>query len=119
VSKHAAQASATISLHEAGFVLHAADQPADAGRRFAWQEITSMIAYKRDLFASDLICLAIESNSTAVEIDEEYNGWDAFIKAAEENLPGSVPVETWWPAVAHPAFKTNPTTIYRREQPVA
>ncbi len=115
----ATQARTSVSLEENGFQLHKPGQPTDAGRRFAWQEITSIVAYKRDLVTYDMICLAIEGASTAVEINEEDNGWDGFIRAAEKNLPGSVPLDRWWPAVTQPPFATNLTTIYHREQPVA
>ena len=115
----ATQARTSVSLQDNGFQLHTAGQLANSGRRFAWQEITSIVAYKRDLVTYDRICLAIEGASTAVEINEADYGWDAFIRAAEKNLPGSVPLDTWWPAVTQPAFATNLTTIYRREQPVA
>jgi hypothetical protein len=115
-STSAQPARTSISLEETGFRLRSMDQPTDVERFFDWQGVTTMIAYKRDCFAYDMICLAIADASIAVEIREEDDGWDAFIRAAEKNLPGSVPVDTWWPAVAQPPFATNTTTVYRKGQ---
>jgi len=105
----------SVSLQETGFRLHLTGQPADTARCFKRQEITTIVAFKRDCVTYDLVCLAIADASNIVEIKEEDAGWDAFIRAAEKNLHGSVPANTWWPVVAQPPFATNPTTIYRRE----
>ncbi len=108
----------SISLQETGFQLQSMDQAAEAGRFFEWQEITTITAYKRDCFAYDLTCLAIgDASSAAVEINEQDIGWDTFIRAVSQKLPGSVPVDIWWPAVAQPPFATNQTTIYRKGPP--
>ena len=109
----------SISLEETGFRLRPVDQPTDVGRFFEWQGLTAIIAYKRDCLVYDTICVAIADASIAVEIHEEDDGWDAFIRAAEKNLLGSVPVDTWWPAVAQPPFATNTTTVYQRRQTAA
>jgi hypothetical protein len=50
------------------------------------------------------------------KINEEDAGWDAFIQAAQKNLPGLVPADIWRTKVAQPPFATNSTTIYRKDQ---
>jgi hypothetical protein len=116
-SRRASRGRMSVSLQETGFQLHPIDQQDRPPTCFKWREITTVLAYKRDCFAVDLICLAIADAVTFLEINEEDAGWDAFIRALENNLPGSVPVDTWWPAVAKPPFETSQTTIYRKDQP--
>jgi len=106
----------SIRLQESGFLLQPTDQPADEASCLKWQEITTIIAFKKDCFSCDLICLAIADNLTVVEINEEDAGWDAFIQAAQKNLPGLVPADIWRTKVAQPPFATNSTTIYRKDQ---
>jgi len=106
----------TIRLQESGFLLQPTDQLADKPSCIKWKEITTIIAFKKDCFSCDLICLAIADNLTVVEINEEDAGWDAFIQAAQKNLPGLVPAHNWWPVVAQPPFATNSTTIYQKDQ---
>jgi hypothetical protein len=106
-----------VTLQETGFELHSTDQREHSPTCLKWQEITTVLAYKRDCFAVDLICLAIATPSTVLEINEQDAGWDEFIRAVENNLPGSAPLATWWPAVAQPPLATNQTTVYRKEQP--
>jgi hypothetical protein len=48
-----------VSLQEAGFQLQLMDQAANTGQFFKWQDVTTMVAYKRDCFGYDLVCLAI------------------------------------------------------------
>ena len=51
---------------------------------FAWQDTVQVKAFKRDLYAVDLICLAIlMKNNKAVEINEEMSGWESLV----EKLP--------------------------------
>jgi hypothetical protein len=116
-SRSASPAKNTISLRETGFQLLPAHQPTAPAKCFQWQEITTIIAYKRDCITVDLICMAIEDELRAIEINEEDAGWEEFIRAAEVNLPGSVPVDIWWPAVSQPPFSTSQTTLYRKQQP--
>jgi hypothetical protein len=104
----------TISLHESGFRAQPPDKTSDAVV-FNWQEINAVVAFKRDCVTVDLICLLVADNTKQLEINEEDIGWHAFAGAIENNLPGSVAYDSWWPAVAHPAFATNSTIIYSKE----
>jgi len=80
-----------------------------------WANIVRAEAFKRDLLTTDLICLLLElAGGTAVELHEELDGWQSFVASLPENLPGFPVVERWFLTVAHPAFKTNLTTIYER-----
>jgi hypothetical protein len=80
---------------------------------FAWQDTVQVKAFKRDLYAVDLICLAIlMKNNKAVEINEEMSGWESLVEKLPQYLPGCQKFEEWFSLVAYPAFKPNITTIY-------
>lgn len=89
----------------------------DRGQKVvAWQDVVRIDAFKRDLYAVDLICLSIllDDNAT-VEIDEEMEGWDALVDNLSEYLPGCERFSEWFDKVAYPPFKTKLTVIYRRK----
>lgn len=100
------QAPTQIDLDPTGFTI--------SGQSIRWQDVTKIVAYKRDCFGTDLICLLIATQAPAIEINEEATGWQPFLDAAQQNLPGMVPFETWFPQVAFPAFELNPTTLFAR-----
>lgn len=81
----------------------------------AWDSIESATAFKRELFAYDLICVAIEIESgMSVEIDEQMEGWQEFCEGLEAYLPKSLARGEWLNKVMHPAFKPSTTIIYSR-----
>ncbi|MBI4751699.1 MAG: hypothetical protein HY774_24720 [Acidobacteria bacterium] len=54
-----------------------------------WQDITYLLAFKRDLWAVDLICIEVGTNhGYAFEIDEEMDGWECVVQRLPEDLPG-------------------------------
>ena len=75
-----------------------------------WTSIERIIAYKVDLFTTDLICLDIECNGRKLTISEEVPGWFQFIKKVSSTLSG-IP-KNWELQVANPTFHANCTTIY-------
>ena len=81
----------------------------------AWQDVVRVEAFKRDLYAIDLICLAFFfRDDKAMEINEEVDGWESLVSRLPEYLPGCQKFEEWFQVVALPAFKPNNTTIYQR-----
>jgi hypothetical protein len=102
----------TISLHETGFRVRPPRQQ-HAATSFDWQDITAVVAFKRDGAAYDLIWLAVADNNTIVEINEEDIGWNAFTWAIEKYLSGSVPRQRWWPVVTQPPHAA--TIVYSKE----
>jgi hypothetical protein len=76
-----------------------------------WNEINSMLAYKIDLYATDLITLDIYcSNNFNFKINEETPGWFRFLEYSKKML--SQITENWEIKIAVPAFTTNLTLIY-------
>ena len=81
----------------------------------AWNEIDRVVAFKRDLLATDQICLLIGGRFAAspYELHEDMPGFEMLHRAMGEALP-SVP-DTWFLDVMTPAFETNETLVFERE----
>lgn len=80
-----------------------------------WTKIEKIAAFKRDCYAVDLICIALETANCVYEINEQMVSWSAFIEEIASYLPGCLRAEEWYEAVMLPAFKTNWTVLYSRE----
>jgi hypothetical protein len=88
---------------------------ADKAVAFTWQEVSRVIAFKRDQWIVDRICLVFELNGTeTMEVNEEMEGWTALVNAVPVYLSGALAQEEWWSKVAFPAFQTCLTEIYPR-----
>jgi hypothetical protein len=82
-----------------------------------WPDVQKVGVFKRDLYAVDMICLAVEvAGPAAIELNEEMEGWQPFVEALPEFLPGIKPWHEWFLEVAFPAFEVNPTLIYSRRR---
>jgi len=79
-----------------------------------WSEVVRLVAYKRDCFAIDLICLGLVTDKRFVEVNEEMEGWEGLIDALPTYLPGTLEKADWWEKVAFPAFATNWTTLFTK-----
>jgi len=79
-----------------------------------WAKIEKVIAYKRDCFGFDLMCLGIDGAGSAFEITEEAKGWDELLDRAPDYLPGWRSKTDWYQGVMLPAFKENRTIIFSR-----
>ena len=81
-----------------------------------WQSVDTILAYKRDLFTTDLICLAFEWRSqgttTAIELHEEMKNFRELI----DELPKYFALRNpeWWAEVAFPAFESNEAILWSR-----
>jgi hypothetical protein len=82
---------------------------------FPWTDVVAALAYKRDCFAVDLMCLTFTlSDDREYEINEEIAGWQLLVDQLPSFLPGSTPYSEWWHKVAVPAFALNFTVIFHR-----
>lgn len=78
-----------------------------------WQDITYLLAFKRDLWAVDRICIEVGTyHGYAFEIDEDMDGWECVVNQLPEYLPGCLACTDWWPTVAQPPFAPNETRLY-------
>jgi hypothetical protein len=82
-----------------------------------WDEIQTVTVFKRDLFTLDCICLfAARHDGSGIELDEELYGWQEFVEAMPTYLRGCMKWEDWFLAIWSPAFATNTTQIFSREE---
>jgi len=78
-----------------------------------WDEIESLIAFKRDNYTTDTICMDIFcENDFKFSINEEVSGWYVFVSKLQEKFPQID--KKWQMEIAHPAFKTNQTLLYKK-----
>ena len=99
---------AEIKLTDDGFVIV-------AGSRFAvrWRDILRVVAFERDQFTTDLLCLAFEAHGwpagTQYEVNEEIHGFEALVNVMSQQLSLR---PNWRRDVLQPAFAANPTVIF-------
>ena len=55
---------------------------------FQWSSVSAVDTYKRDYFQVDCICLAFETPTGWIEVNEDMKGWGEFLKAVESSLDG-------------------------------
>jgi hypothetical protein len=79
-----------------------------------WAKIEKVIAYKRDCYGFDLMCLAVGGAENAFEITEEMQGWNELLDRAPDYLPEWRRKADWYQEVMLPAFKENRTIIFSR-----
>jgi hypothetical protein len=81
-----------------------------------WAEVEEVHAFKRDLLATDKICLAFKRSGREeyYEIHEEKEGYHDLLKILPCRLLG-FDLE-WFCAVAFPAFKTNHQIVWKKSQ---
>lgn len=77
-----------------------------------WNDIQEIVAFKRDLFTTDLVCFSFLTSDGSFEVNEEVPGFSSLESALEKELPGFD--NTWRYKVIKPAFAPNRTVIYRK-----
>lgn len=100
------------SINAVGFSLVQGDRV----EQVRWADIDTISVFKRHLYVSDMVCMTIRYGTaqTLVELNEQMDGYDKFVNVLASRLPGTTPWNTWFPAVAFPAFAVNPVCLYRR-----
>jgi len=80
-----------------------------------WESITEVMAYKRDLGTTDLICLAILSaDKRPIEIHEEMQGYVKLWHELEARLPGYQDKYAAW-IMKSPPFDPKPISVWKKE----
>jgi hypothetical protein len=79
-----------------------------------WDEVNAVVAYKRDVFAFDLVCLGFGTANGAIEVNEEMPGWSQLVEDIPLRLPGMPPFSDSWDLVAQPPFATCVTKLFER-----
>lgn len=81
-----------------------------------WSEVSRIETYKRDLWATDLICLNIVVRSEEIEVNEEMGGWGSLIQSLDGSGLDVVPDGEWYCRVLQPPFATNHEVIFPRSE---
>ena len=76
-----------------------------------WNEINGVVAYKRDCFAVDLLCIGFATPHGTFETNEGMEGWAELIELLPTYLSGTPKPEEWREKVVQPPFATNATTV--------
>jgi hypothetical protein len=99
-----------VELEPGGFAVLTA-----RGRRFPvrWASVRRVIAYKRDLWTTDEICVLFESDddSGRQEVSEEWPGFKDLFGVMEKELgisPG------WYMEIMMPPFEPTPRLLFDR-----
>jgi hypothetical protein len=104
-----------VSIDAAGVTVISKRPASEPACSVAWSKIVRVVAFKRDMFTVDCICLQFATaDGTATEVNEEMAGWEALTAAIPEHLPGSKVWNECFSKVAFPAFATNETVIFER-----
>jgi hypothetical protein len=106
--------TSAVRFDEVRMVLTRTDDGGTKQTELRWSEVSRVVAYKRDCYAIDLICIAFSTAAGAVEVNEEMEGWDALTDALPMLLPGTPDKSQWWQKVAQPPFATNATALFSR-----
>ena len=80
----------------------------------AWNEVESVMAFKRDLITTDLACLGFRGSGLYLEANEEMSGFEAFARELPTHLAGALPYETWFGEVLQPPLAENARVIFER-----
>jgi len=83
--------------------------------RLVWSEVSGIFGYKIDAWTVDQIRLAFEvqgDGGITYVVTEDMEGYQSLVEALNRHFTGMN--ESWWRAVAFPAFETKRTTIWKR-----
>ena len=110
--------AATLSIDQAGITYQwfTASGKTRHEAMVAWEQISEITVFKRDLYTYDLICLKISrSDGLEIELDEEDGNWEELVKVLPTYLPGTTEWADWFTDVAFPAFESRDLTIFTRK----
>lgn len=84
--------------------------------RLAWDEVDAVFGYKQDCYAVDRICIALVDSigRARIIVSEEDAGYQVLVGQLPRRLAGCLSADEWFPQVAFPAFKANPTELCHR-----
>jgi len=104
---------ATIRCNESGLTTTVFHHDGSVSTtRVKWSEVNGVVAYKRDAYIVDLVCVGFATAEGTMEVNEEMEGWGTLIDALPVYLQGTPNPADWWNGVVHPPFAANPTTLF-------
>jgi hypothetical protein len=97
----------SVRVSDDGVTLFDGDQPSS---EFAWNDVSEVVTFKRDLGTYDDICLGFRIDERWIEISEDIEGWGALTSALRARFP-TIPAD-WYGAVMLPPFATCYRVLY-------
>jgi hypothetical protein len=80
-----------------------------------WKKISRIVAFKRDLFTYDCVCVLFETlDGKGIEIDEQMDGFTQLMEEAPKYCVGCKTFHEWYMNITTPAFATNLTELYKQ-----
>lgn len=114
-SKGAAPSQLRVAAQDSGIAIE--DSRLGDSIILPWKEVTRVIVYRRDVYAGDLICLAVElGNSRTVELDETMRGWQEFLAALPSYLPGAKGAEEAFVSLVATPDMDGRVVVFAREE---
>jgi len=98
---------AAVETSSEGFMVHRGA----SSREIRWASVDVVIAFKRDHLTVDCLCIIVESDGIAIELDEGMAGFDPWLRSLEAQFSIA---EEWRFDVLFPPFESNVTEIFRR-----
>ena len=109
-----------IALGSNGFKVTPLAASSESSISLEWDSVVQAMAYKRDLFSTDQVCIAFRLNDESeIEVHEEMKGWTELCDALPNHLPGAPPWTDWFMKITTPAFELNTTPLFSRKNPVS
>ena len=107
-----------LVLTDAGFEIRALKDQSGGVVKVDWERITEASAFKRDLLATDQVCIAFTMvDGTFIEIHEEMRGFSELCEKLPTALPGALEFFSWYMDITTPAFETCLTRLFTRDTP--
>ena len=82
----------------------------------SWHEIAEIVAYKRDLYTVDQVCVAFRLRGAKdfFALEEDNPSWEVVLAATNERFDL---LDGWFAEVDRDAFQTNWKTIWGNSEP--
>ena len=98
-----------IKVTSEGYSLHSRQKLIE---NLIWNEVFSIVAYKRDFLTEDQICIRFQCGDAVHEVNEDMEGFDSLTSMLPEVFPDILP--EWREAVVQPAFAPQVTLLWKR-----
>jgi hypothetical protein len=100
-----------FSYHDKGFTINIGNEE----NQYNWTQIETIVAYKEDLYTTDMICMNLLTNDNLkYSLNEETKGWFQFVKNSKKNI--SEISKDWDFKIMTPVFETSLTLLYDRRK---
>lgn len=98
-----------------GFTVMPLTHSDETSNSLNWASIAEAIAFKRDLFCVDQVCIVFCSNDGfELEVNEGMKGWNELCQVLPIYLPRTPAWEEWFMQITTRAFELNSILLFRK-----